>query len=274
MKRRFDDGLVPQTGNSDRFRRAWRPLNKWRTVWIWSILIGLSLLALSAKDPAWAAPHNRQPNQTVPVNTPSPPPTRVPTATPTFTPVPPTPVPPTPIPTKPKPSKPQPPTATPVPPTATVAPSPTPTFTPVPTNTPVPAFALVLTQDYQPKLVWQGRQSTIEFVVSNPSNQAATNVVFRDALPVELVFVQAEADGTQVEVTTDAHTGATVLVAQWPSVEPGAQRSLRVIVEVSTSAADGFVIDNLAVVSADNAESSTAGLSIGLPPKILPDFNQ
>ncbi len=267
MKRRFDDGAASQTGRSDRFRRVWRPLHNWRMIGIWGVLIGLSLLALVAKDPAWAAPHNRQPNQTVPVNTPPPPPTLVPTATPTFTPIPPTPVPTSP-------PKPKPPTPTSAPPTATVAPSPTPTFTPLPTNTPVPAFALVLTQDYQPRLVWQDQQSTIEFVVSNPSNQTATNVVFRDALPVELVFIQAEADDAQVEVTTDSHDGATVLVARWPSMEPGSQRSLRVLVQVNASVPDGFVIDNLAVVAADNAESSTAGLSIGLPPQILPDFNQ
>jgi hypothetical protein len=43
-------------------------------------------------------------------------------------------------------------------------------------------------------------------------------------------------------------------------------------VQVASDLADGSVIDNLAVLSADGLSPVTEGISIGMPPLALPDF--
>ncbi len=220
--------------------------------WIWLALIGVILLAGLGSGQSWAQSLPASPQQTVPGNTPPPPPTPVPTATPTFTPPPP---------------PPPPPTATPAPSTPTASPTPTATATPVPT------FGLILAQELLPPLVWQGKPATILFMVTNPGDVAATDVLLRDALPEELTIVGvADPGGGEVRLGTDPHTGDPVLEVRWASLPPGAQVTVQLLVEVKPDVPNGAVIDNLAVVSATNAESSTAGLSIGMPPKILPDF--
>ncbi len=221
--------------------------------WILLAIGGLILLAWLGQRSAWAQPLPASPQQTVPGNTPPPPPTPVPTATPTFTPPPPPPPP---------------------PPTATAAPS-TPTASPTPTATatPAPTFGLILAQELLPPLVWQGKAATILFTVTNPGGEAALDVVLRDALPPELTVVGvADPGGGEALLDADPHTGAPVLEVSWASLPPGAQVTVQLLVEVGADVPDGAVIDNIAVVSAANAESSTAGLSIGMPPKILPDF--
>lgn len=220
--------------------------------WLLLALGGVILLAWLGSGQSWAQPLPASPQQTVPGNTPPPPPTPVPTATPTFTPPPP---------------PPPPPTATPAPSTPTASPTPTATATPLPT------FGLILAQELLPPLVWQGKPATILFTVTNPGEEAARDVLLRDALPPALTIVGvADPGGGEVLLGSDPHTGDPVLEVRWASLPPGAQVTVQLLVEVRTDVPDGAVIDNIAVASAANAESSTAGLSIGMPPKILPDF--
>jgi uncharacterized repeat protein (TIGR01451 family) len=227
-------------------------------------------------------------HQTVPVPTPTLPSTPIPTATATFTPEPVvntpvaenTPAPPpadTPAPATNTPA----PGSTPAPATNTPAPTntPLPTNTPAPagsaavgTNTPIPTFAMALTMS-APKMALPGAQIEIRYTITNPSNQIATNVRVRNLLPEGLVLVAADAlNGGRTTLETE-RSGRTAILFGWDSL--GANQSVEAVL-LATIAADaeaGSVIDNLAVAFASNAASSTAGVSIGLPPAFLPYFN-
>jgi len=63
-----------------------------------------------------------------------------------------------------------------------------------------------------------------------------------------------------------------VVVVRWPELQAGAAAAANVQVQVAEGMADGSVIDNLAAVVADDVQPVTAGISIGLPPVTLPDF--
>lgn len=152
-------------------------------------------------------------------------------------------------------------------------PTATPTIVPgfVPTTTTVgPVLQLQLQQ--APPYAWQGQILTLIYQIDNRSDIAATTVELRNELPLELTVVGAPtlAVGTVMTETTDI--GRTVIVVRWPEVQAGASVTAAVQVQVAESIADGAVIDNLAVVAADGAQSVTSGISIGMPPTILPDF--
>lgn len=214
--------------------------------------------------------------QTVPVPTPTLPSTPIPTATATYTPEPAvnTPVPPadTPAPATNTPapgSTPAPATNTPVP-TNTVAPTVAPAVGA--TNTPIPTFAMALTMS-APRMALPGAQIEIRFTITNPSNQIATNVRVRNLLPEGLELISANAlNGGRTTLETE-RSGRTAILFSWDSL--GANQSVEAVI-LATIAADaetGSVIDNLAVAFASNAASTTAGVSIGLPPAFLPYFN-
>ncbi|RME59905.1 MAG: DUF11 domain-containing protein, partial [Caldilineae bacterium] len=154
-------------------------------------------------------------------------------------------------------------------PTATATIPPTTEPTEEPTATPEPPFALDLRMS-APPLALQGEEIVISFIVQNPSQEEAVNVVLRDRLPPELILVSVDAPDGQV--STVQENGATVLRVDWPSLPGGAAHTAAVTVQVAEDAPDGAVLDNLAVVYGENAGADTDGLSIGLPPAILPLF--
>jgi len=163
-------------------------------------------------------------------------------------------------------------------PTATVSVAPTAVVTtsatavPTDTATTPSTSPSVVTIQQTPALVWQGKEFELSFVITNTGSVQATNVELRDELPPELTFVSAEAgsDGTVAPQASVA--GKSVLSVQWPRLAAGAAVTATVTLQMAAKLPDGTVIDNLAVAAADQMESSTAGISLGLPPTSLPDF--
>jgi uncharacterized repeat protein (TIGR01451 family) len=240
--------------------------------WIF-ICAGLVLfLALSASPSVQA----RELNQTVPRPTATPTITGVPTVTatpptaPTNTPVPGAPAPTdTPVPGAPAP------TNTPVPG------APAPTNTPVPGTTPAaqtapaiavtPTFALSL-QMSAPTMGLPGDTVEIRYTVTNPSSTVANNVTIRNLVPEELILISVESDTGDSRLENEGEN-RTVVILEWESLAAGQSVEATLFATILPDLAPGSVIDNLAVAFADNAAGNTAGISIGLPPALLPFFD-
>lgn len=255
----------------------------------WPLTIAIIMLGLAFfSNPVLA----ERLNQTVPIPTRTPTNTPVPASTATFTPGPPTntPVPPppptnTPVPptntpapptNTPRPGDPPAPTNTPVPPTPTSTATNTPTNTPTPTRTPgvltTPTFTMLLEMD-APAGALPGEEIEIVYIVTNPSTSTATNVRVRNRLPEALTLVSAEADDNGTATLETEADGSTVVLFDWATLGPNESTTATLTVTVAEEAIPGDVIDNLAVAFADNGAPYTAGVSIGLPPAILPGFN-
>jgi uncharacterized repeat protein (TIGR01451 family) len=137
-------------------------------------------------------------------------------------------------------------------------------------TTPTVTLDLVIQQE--PAYVWQGQEFALVFALTNPGATPVTNVELRDQLPPELTFVAVdEAGGGRVEEQT-GEEGRFVLSVRWPQLAASESVEVRLRVQVTTALADGSVLDNLAVVVGDQASAYTAGITIGMPPTSLPDF--
>ncbi|MFN8490131.1 MAG: SH3 domain-containing protein [Caldilineaceae bacterium] len=134
------------------------------------------------------------------------------------------------------------------------------------------APGLQLTMEQTPTLVWQGRTLELHFTMTNTTDAKATQVELRDELPQELKFVAAEASNAGKIAPQDGSAGRYVVDIQWPALAAGATVTATVKVQMTENAANGAVIDNLAVAAAANLSSTTVGVSIGLPPASPPDF--
>ena len=121
-----------------------------------------------------------------------------------------------------------------------------------------------------PLIARQGQFIDLVFTVSNPTQQTARNVQLRNELPASLTFVDyaASVDGTLVQETGST----TVFNVLWEELAPEQKVSASVTVEISSNLPNGSVVDNIAVALADNADTISGGVSIGLPPSLLPDF--
>jgi uncharacterized repeat protein (TIGR01451 family) len=134
-----------------------------------------------------------------------------------------------------------------------------------------PTFSLELAISQDPAFAQQGDEVELQFVVTNSGNTTALNVEVRNELAPELTFIAADpGDGSLEEQT--GNEDRFVFSIRWPELGPGESVTASVTVQIAEEVADGAVIDNLAVASADNAAPYTAGISIGLPPTMLPDF--
>lgn len=135
-----------------------------------------------------------------------------------------------------------------------------------------PTQSLELTMVQVPVFVWQGQEFELQFVVTNPGDTAISNVELRNQLPPELTFVGAEVGGDGKLTEQSGDDGQFVFRVLWPALGAGESLTVAVTLQMAEDIPDGTVIDNLAVVSADNAAPYTAGISIGLPPTAPPDF--
>jgi uncharacterized protein YgiM (DUF1202 family) len=136
--------------------------------------------------------------------------------------------------------------------------------------TPTLSLDLIITQ--VPTFAWQGQELELQFVITNPGDTTASDVELRDELMPELTFVSADIfDNGELEEQT-GDEGRFVFSIRWLELGPGESLTARVTLQVAEDVPDGAVIDNLAVVSAENAAPYTAGISIGLPPTTPPDF--
>ena len=124
----------------------------------------------------------------------------------------------------------------------------------------------------QPTFAWQDQLVELRFVVTNLGDAPLANVEIRDDLPRELSFVDAAlpSDGTLEQVISDS--GSTIFAIHLPEVAAGERVTTTVTLQIATDVPDAGVINNLAVADAQNADSYTAGISIGMPPIVLPAF--
>lgn len=131
---------------------------------------------------------------------------------------------------------------------------------------------------HEPNFVWPGQMITVTLTATNTGEFLLSNVFMRDEFPpslilgnVDSIVLEPDSEGDKIELVELA-SGATVLVATWQQLEANEAVSVKIEFKVDDSLTAGEIIDNLAVVSADNARSVTAGISIGLPPVGLPRF--
>ncbi|HMN27951.1 MAG TPA: hypothetical protein PKE45_07325 [Caldilineaceae bacterium] len=131
---------------------------------------------------------------------------------------------------------------------------------------------LSLIIEQAPPFAWQGQEISLIFTVTNRLGAVAQNVELRNEVPAQLRFLAAEvptgATLAEEEITPDG----LAFVVTWPTLAPGASSTVTVRLQINADLPDGAVVDDLAVVSANGVEPLTAGVSIGMPPTALPDF--
>lgn len=155
-------------------------------------------------------------------------------------------------------------------PTATLDPTiPTPTLSP---DRLLDGVALQLQLQQDPLYTWQGESVDLVYNVANVGTESALNVELRNELPVELSFVDFVDIGAGTAMTETTATNTVAYAITWPELASGETETIRVRVAVTDTVADGVVLNNLAVITADDSDAVTAGLSIGMPPVALPEF--
>ena len=132
--------------------------------------------------------------------------------------------------------------------------------------------SLLLEMRPLPSFAWQGQTIAIQFVVRNRSQEALSDVQLRSDLPAELAVVTAET-GSQGEVTyTGARENGPIFTIDWPALQANGQVTATVTVKVATDVADGALIDSLAVVKTTQGAEALAGITLAMPPVVLPQF--
>jgi hypothetical protein len=94
----------------------------------------------------------------------------------------------------------------------------------------------------------------------------------QNELPTALGYVSATAADGGIVTEESGTAGAPVIVVTWPSVPAGGSTAATVKVTVASDLADGTTFANLVSVTAENAESASAGITVGMPPSLLPEF--
>lgn len=164
-----------------------------------------------------------------------------------------------------------------------VLPMVTPTFTPQPnpdnpkpieesTPTPVPSFALTFQMSFRPEFPVSGDELRIEYLLTNPAEETAFHGTLRNLLPADLSLIEGESENS--ELSTEIDSSGLVLLFHWNELGPAEVAKATIVVQLADDIPAGTVIDNLAVVFADNAHPTSAGISIGLPPAHLPTFKR
>jgi len=129
---------------------------------------------------------------------------------------------------------------------------------------------------YTPEFAWQNQLVEIEFVVTNISDNPAMNVNIRDELLSSLRYVSANAESNGIVETvassSDGGSSGEIFTITWPELAPQQQVRAIVVVRIAPDLINGGVVDNLAAAGADNAPAVTGGMSVGMPPALLPDF--
>ena len=123
-----------------------------------------------------------------------------------------------------------------------------------------------------PPYVLQGQTFDLQFTVVNPGEIDAKDVVLSDELPSALKFVDAQVEGGGEIQRESSEDGSSIFVVNWSQLPAGETATATVTLQMDIDTSDGSVIDNLAVARAGNAPDVTAGIGIGMPPLLLPEF--
>jgi uncharacterized protein YgiM (DUF1202 family) len=121
----------------------------------------------------------------------------------------------------------------------------------------------------QPPFAVQGREIALIYTVSNDGSEDLTDVVLSSELPTPLSLIAATA-GSAGEVNQTA--GSPAVTATWATLPAGASVSATVRVRVADDIPNGTTFANLASVTAGNGETASTGITIGMPPSLLPEF--
>lgn len=132
--------------------------------------------------------------------------------------------------------------------------------------------ALKFQISHAPTYIWPGQDLVMTFVVTNTGTVTAEIVRLRDDFPSQLHVIEAAASESGEIDSALLVSDLPVLLIRWPELAPSRALTATVWLEVDAEAELGSVIDNLAVAEAENAEGVTAGITIGMPPVKLPDF--
>ena len=174
-------------------------------------------------------------------------------------------------------------------PVATNVPAaPTPTQTVVPTETPgtvaeaaapapevsAPVSDTAITVDFvqSPAFPLQGMLVTMLVTVTNPSGIDAFDVELRDELPQGLSIVNVSAVDTAIVQKDVTENLREVYSVVWPKLAPAEIVTATAHLRVDPELGNGMVLDNLVFAGASNLPGSTNGISFGMPPQTLPDF--
>jgi uncharacterized repeat protein (TIGR01451 family) len=123
-----------------------------------------------------------------------------------------------------------------------------------------------------PAFVWQGQQFDLQLVVTNLGSTPATNVSLRDDLPKTLRYLKATVRNQGHLQTTRNAEGGAVFRIDWAQLAPGAKVTAVITLQVAPDAVAGTLIDNLAVVKAQQAADVAAGITLAMPPTLAPQF--
>jgi len=124
-----------------------------------------------------------------------------------------------------------------------------------------------------PAFAWQGQTVAIQVVITNRGTVAATNIRLRDHLPPTLQYMRAVV-GNQGQLQTQASAeGGSVINLAWARLAPGASVTATITVQIAPNAAADSLIDNLALVTADQQADVSVGVTLAMPPTVLPQFS-
>lgn len=131
---------------------------------------------------------------------------------------------------------------------------------------------LMLTAALQPAFPTQGDLVEIAFTLTNTGDANAINAEISFEVPTGMDFVGASAeDGGEVSML-ETDTGATLVVAAWPTLAASEATTLELKLTVAETLSNGSVIDGMTTALADNAEATSVAISVGMPPALPPDF--
>jgi hypothetical protein len=128
-----------------------------------------------------------------------------------------------------------------------------------------------LTLSQNPPFVWQGKTFDLVITVVNPNDSALRNLEISNEIAGGLTYVSAGGEGAPTVTERATETG-TLVILRWPNIPADAIVNAQITVTVDPTLPNGSVIDNLAAARATNGEYTTGGLTIGLPPVSIPDF--
>lgn len=138
-------------------------------------------------------------------------------------------------------------------------------------TTTAPTLGLTLAVEQSPARVRQSGTVTLDYALTNPGNETAVNVMLRSEVPAGLTLVDVTAAEAE-EAETVIEPGRSAVLVVWSEVGAGASVTARVTYTIDEDVPNGAVIDVIAAMEADNAELTSAGTSIGMPPALLPTF--
>ena len=134
----------------------------------------------------------------------------------------------------------------------------------------IPTLVLELLVEKYPAYTRPGERVELLFSVANAGNEPARNVQLRNELDPNLTFINFAVSGSGALVQEAGST--SIFNVMWEELMPGDEVTASVTVEVAENLPKGSVVDNIAIALADNAETISGGVSIGMPPSLLPDF--